>query len=461
MHSRSGSSVAIVFIFCALIAVSVGVFFFYTLPHIIRKDPGEAPPKTAAVQVPAPPATAPPEPVDPEPSDPPAGLDTGSETPREPIVVVIEPGRDAARAVSAFAENLRRGVGARDALEVFGEGAATEERVQALEKLRATGDLKLDPDKPVTEIGELGERRRWALNLVDNDGRPDIRNRIIVDMVRGEDARWELARLRLPLRGLPGDPEPESPSAAADPLEATDLFVSSIVHQDFAHARQLVDREKLSEERVAALFIVMEDGEFVPREKKPIVTTLAQENKAWVVVRLQSRNNGDNGEFGLELDKSASEDGGWKISSINLSRLLAAIAEKSGATKVPYRPIVKNPSGGDSLAVFFEFDTAEIHPRALRQLKIISLILKSDPAKTINISGHTDAKGTMTYNERLSMNRAARVKETLLELGVDQSQIIAQGFGPARPLLPDTKPDGSDNPEGRMHNRRAEIFLNF
>jgi flagellar motor protein MotB len=39
--------------------------------------------------------------------------------------------------------------------------------------------------------------------------------------------------------------------------------------------------------------------------------------------------------------------------------------------------------------------------------------------------------------------------------------VVTEGLGTLRPLDPNTKPDGSDNPEGRSRNRRTEIFLDF
>ena len=95
------------------------------------------------------------------------------------------------------------------------------------------------------------------------------------------------------------------------------------------------------------------------------------------------------------------------------------------------------------------------------QLQIIATILKSDPAKTIEINGHADAKGSAGYNIDLSDGRASSGKEKLIALGVNPSQIITKAFGEARPYQPNLNPDGSDNPNGRKHNRRAEVYLNF
>ena len=128
---------------------------------------------------------------------------------------------------------------------------------------------------------------------------------------------------------------------------------------------------------------------------------------------------------------------------------------------MPYTPIVKNPKGGESLALYFEYDRAELHPRALKQLEVISALMRSDSSKKLRIAGHTDEKGEDSYNVNLSHGRAEAVKKQLVALGVPADQVLTTGLGKAQPLSPNKKSDGTDDPEGRSHNRRAEIYLDF
>ena len=69
------------------------------------------------------------------------------------------------------------------------------------------------------------------------------------------------------------------------------------------------------------------------------------------------------------------------------------------------------------------------------------------------LEGHTDAKGTAEYNQRLSEQRAEAVKTWLAEherLG--KTRFVTQGSGAEKPVAPNTRPDGSDDPEGRQKN---------
>ena len=128
---------------------------------------------------------------------------------------------------------------------------------------------------------------------------------------------------------------------------------------------------------------------------------------------------------------------------------------------VYYSPLVKNPQGGDTLALYFEFDEDDISPRTRRQLEIVTMILKSDPGKKITLSGHTDALGTEEYNNQLSSRRARVVRDYLVKAGVTEAQIITVGKGASQPRRPNMTETGEDDPEGRRANRRTEIYLDF
>ena len=65
-----------------------------------------------------------------------------------------------------------------------------------------------------------------------------------------------------------------------------------------------------------------------------------------------------------------------------------------------------------------------------------------------------------TYNLRLSARRAESVKAWLVQQGgIDGKRMTTKGWGEAKPVAPNTHPDGSDNPEGRQRNRRVELTV--
>jgi photosystem I P700 chlorophyll a apoprotein A2 len=113
-----------------------------------------------------------------------------------------------------------------------------------------------------------------------------------------------------------------------------------------------------------------------------------------------------------------------------------------------------------SADVLFDFDSAELRPEAMESLRKVATLVAAHPAQPVRIDGHTDAKGADDYNHALSERRAASVKEWLVtEGGVDGARIQTRGLGETQPKVPNEKPDGSDDPDGRQQNRRVEITI--
>lgn len=111
--------------------------------------------------------------------------------------------------------------------------------------------------------------------------------------------------------------------------------------------------------------------------------------------------------------------------------------------------------------VLFDFDRYELRPEAGPILrKLVAQVRERVPRARWQVEGHTDAKGSDAYNDRLSQRRAEAVRRWLTrEGGVPAADILTLGFGERRPVAPNTHPDGRDNPEGRQLNRRVEILV--
>lgn len=110
--------------------------------------------------------------------------------------------------------------------------------------------------------------------------------------------------------------------------------------------------------------------------------------------------------------------------------------------------------------VLFDFDKASLRPEAERVLERAADFIRGRAVGTVRVEGHTDAKGTDAYNLRLSDRRAAAVKAWLTTKGgLGAVTFSTRGFGAKQPVAPNTKADGSDDPEGRQKNRRVEIVI--
>lgn len=110
--------------------------------------------------------------------------------------------------------------------------------------------------------------------------------------------------------------------------------------------------------------------------------------------------------------------------------------------------------------VLFDFDKADLLPKAEETLqKALDFVKERNKGGVVRIEGHTDAKGSDSYNQKLSLRRADSVKKWFMGHGLGGMRFTTEGFGAKQPVAPNQKPDGSDDPVGRQKNRRVEIVL--
>lgn len=106
--------------------------------------------------------------------------------------------------------------------------------------------------------------------------------------------------------------------------------------------------------------------------------------------------------------------------------------------------------------IYFDFDKATIKPESEPTLNKVADIMKNFPSLQIEIGSHADARGSDSYNMKLSQRRAEATLEYLVKQGIDRSRLTAKGFGESMPLNDCTKPTGCTN-EQYAKNRRSEF----
>ena len=110
--------------------------------------------------------------------------------------------------------------------------------------------------------------------------------------------------------------------------------------------------------------------------------------------------------------------------------------------------------------VLFDFDKDTLKPVAQETLQKAAAVIREQTKGAIRINGHTDAKGDDNYNLKLSQRRAAAVKNWFAQQGkLSGRRMDTLGFGKQKPVASNTKPDGSDDAEGRQKNRRVEVIV--
>jgi outer membrane protein OmpA-like peptidoglycan-associated protein len=338
--------------------------------------------------------------------------------------------------------------------KLIGKDALDAASLARLKDLAASMPIRIRQPNGVREVGEveLNALARWSLEL---DGYEAGRDRIYLDL-RRLDGKWSVEKLTLPPPA--GAPIPRA--ILADSLGIADAFLQAVLKQDFEFARDFVDPATVSDAKIAALCILFEEGQYRMRPSKPLRSMFRRENLVGYLANVETTDGTQSAQFALNL-RQPEQPSNWIVSEINLDQLLADYANRVAGGDVYYSPLVKNPAGGDTLALYFEFDEDDVNPRTRRQLEIVALILRTDPNKKITLSGHTDALGTEDYNNQLSARRAAVVRDFLAKAGVAEEQIITLAKGASQPRRPNVTETGDDNPEGRRANRRTEIYLDF
>jgi len=109
--------------------------------------------------------------------------------------------------------------------------------------------------------------------------------------------------------------------------------------------------------------------------------------------------------------------------------------------------------------ILFDFDKSNLRPAAESTLAQVAKMIGSYPKAQVLIEGYTDSKGSGSYNAKLSDRRAVSVKTWFAKHGVAANSMQTHGWGAAKPVAPNTHPDGSDDPDGRQKNRRVEITI--
>lgn len=103
--------------------------------------------------------------------------------------------------------------------------------------------------------------------------------------------------------------------------------------------------------------------------------------------------------------------------------------------------------------VLFGFDESSLSAEAKTSLDKLVKVLNSYPDTDIEIQGHTDSKGSETYNQALSERRAGAVIAYLDGHGISASRLTIKGFGETVPKYENS------TEEGRASNRRVEFLI--
>ncbi len=134
-------------------------------------------------------------------------------------------------------------------------------------------------------------------------------------------------------------------------------------------------------------------------------------------------------------------------------------SSKTEIIKPEVEPVVTEIRTIEVQPVFFGFDKSSLSEESKKELNIVLKLLTAYPVIRVEITGYTDPLGPENYNLLLSEKRAKIVYNYLVERGIKSDRLNIQGKGETGFIAVNTKTDGTDNPEGRKYNRRAEFIF--
>lgn len=101
--------------------------------------------------------------------------------------------------------------------------------------------------------------------------------------------------------------------------------------------------------------------------------------------------------------------------------------------------------------IYFDTAKAVLKPQSQPAINTVVNLMKKYPELQIEVQGYTDSIGSVESNQLLSEERAAAIKNVIIEAGIPSSMIISKGFGESHPVA------SNETQEGRSKNRRVEL----
>ncbi|RTQ49754.1 OmpA family protein [Hymenobacter gummosus] len=143
---------------------------------------------------------------------------------------------------------------------------------------------------------------------------------------------------------------------------------------------------------------------------------------------------------------------------LTLLSLTACRPDKTPQGEIVSRQTPEGPVLGLSADWLFEDGRPELKPTAEPALQQLAQRVRAQPRTLLLVRCYTDSRGDDNENAQLAQVRAEAVAGWLRQHQVTVPMEV-QGLGEADPLVPNARPDGSDDPEARARNRRVEIVL--
>src|SRR5258706_4022736 len=132
------------------------------------------------------------------------------------------------------------------------------------------------------------------------------------------------------------------------------------------------------------------------------------------------------------------------------------IPASKGYVEINKPVVLRKPEVGKKIIlnnIFYDIDKANLRMESMSELTRVLEVLNEMPSLKIEVSSHTDNRGSDEYNQKLSHARAQSVVDYLISKGISADRVIAKGYGKTQPVA------SNDTDEGRQLNRRTEFKI--
>lgn len=164
--------------------------------------------------------------------------------------------------------------------------------------------------------------------------------------------------------------------------------------------------------------------------------------------RLRLENEAQKAAAQAALDRAASDKARAEAEKTELRSQLLKQFNAVLQTRDTARGLIVNMSD-----VLFDTGRYTLRPLAREKLAKVAGIVSGHPGLKLDVEGHTDSVGSDDYNQRLSEQRGAAVRDYLTHEGMPAASVTTKGLGETQPVA------SNDSPTGRQQNRRVELVI--
>lgn len=118
------------------------------------------------------------------------------------------------------------------------------------------------------------------------------------------------------------------------------------------------------------------------------------------------------------------------------------------------------PAGDITIpGIEYDYNKATLRPESMKILDDLAAFLELNDNLSVEISSHTDARGSDTYNQDLSQRRAKSCVDYLISKGIAADRLVATGYGESKPLIAEkdiaAMPTTEEKEAAHQKNRRT------